>query len=213
MDDLQRIVLEQAPLLQLRRGARAVDLAGPQVVFADHQVVEFQRHLQALLVALGLQGGLGIAADVAGGDDHRQGAAGVAGGGGELGAPDPRLGSVQRNGAVAREGLAERHAALQAVEILGADQGAAEIVADLEVGRQAVAGPVGADGGQTEAVVHQGGGERRMAHEGLEGVHLGAWRLEFGRRGRDLRAHGGSRHGRVVDFLFVFLGLVVTELR
>jgi hypothetical protein len=36
VDDLQRVVLEQAPLLQVRRSARAIDLARPQVVFADH---------------------------------------------------------------------------------------------------------------------------------------------------------------------------------
>jgi hypothetical protein len=218
VDDLQRVVLEQAPLLQLGRGARAVDLAGPQVVFADHQVVQLQRHLQPLLVALGLQGGLGIAADVAGGDDHRQGAAALGSplnglGGGEFGAPDPRLGPAHRDGAVARERLAERHAALQAVDVLGAGQGAAEVVADLQAGRQAMAFPVGTDGRQAEGAVHQGRGERRMAHEGLEGVHLGARSLVVRGRGRDIGAHGGARHGRVVDFLFVFLGLVVTELR
>jgi hypothetical protein len=52
-----------------------------------------------------------------------------------------------------------------------------------------------------------------MAHEGLEGVHLGARSLGLRVVVETWGRTAVLVMGRVVDFLFVFLGLVVTELR
>jgi len=170
MDDLQRILFEHAPFLQIGRGVGEVHLARAQVVFAHQQVIELQRHPQALFVALGAQHALGEPRDVAGRDHDRVDDAVVAPAGVELRAPEPLravLGHVLQMAGevdpVARAGQQSR------LVVPGHD--AAGVGSHRHRRRDPLRHPGPTDRDKGEIQVQQGYGKRRLAHQRADRQH------------------------------------------